>query len=204
MFWWLIVCSVDIEVSCTEKNKTPEYYRMNMKTWRLVRSQTYQCYSATCTPAQLSLLSDAIAKYSALKEREWLKGEKGKNRQSRSENQNQNKVSVQWGKKGKTFVILKRADFDRLGKRLVGNQDIWTAQQDVEMKDWHWREAVSLWVAVFVCFKCYSRALSQSFLSCCRYLPVAVNHLNHQPELQPNDGDIHHHLRQDGCQSPGD
>lgn len=98
----------------------------------------------------------------------------------------------------------KRADFNRLGKRLVGNQDIWTAQQDVEMKDWHWREAVSLWVAVFVCFKCYSRALSQSFLSCCRYLPVAVNHLNHQPELQPNDGDIHHHLRQDGCQSPGD
>lgn len=90
------------------KQYREEYYKMNMKTWRLVRSQTYQCYSATCTPAQLSLLSDAIAKYSALKEREWLKGEKGKNRQSRSENQNQNKVSVQWGKKGKTFVILKK------------------------------------------------------------------------------------------------
>lgn len=28
---------------------------------------THLCYSATCTPAQLSLLSDAIARYSALK-----------------------------------------------------------------------------------------------------------------------------------------
>lgn len=55
-----------------------------------------------------------------------------------------------------------------------------------------------------VCPLCYSRALSQSFFSCCRDLPVAVNHLNHEPELQPDDGDIHHHLGQDGCHSPGD
>lgn len=30
---------------------------------------TYLCYSPTCTPAQLSLLSEAIAKYSAFLER---------------------------------------------------------------------------------------------------------------------------------------
>lgn len=31
---------------------------------------TYLCYSPTCTPAQLSLLSEAITKYSAFLERE--------------------------------------------------------------------------------------------------------------------------------------
>lgn len=38
--------------------------------------ETYPCYSATCAPAQLSLLSDAIAKYSSLEESEKEKGEK--------------------------------------------------------------------------------------------------------------------------------
>lgn len=56
---------------------------------------------------------------------------------------------------------------------------------------------------LLVCFRRYSRALSQSFLSCSRDLPVAVNHLNQEPELQPDDGDVHHHLRQDGRHSPG-
>lgn len=37
---------------------------------------TYRCYSATCAPAQLSLLSDAIAKYSSLEESEKEKREK--------------------------------------------------------------------------------------------------------------------------------
>lgn len=34
---------------------------------------TYLCYSPTCTPAQLSLLSEAIARYSAFLERKQTK-----------------------------------------------------------------------------------------------------------------------------------
>lgn len=34
---------------------------------------TYLCYSPTCTPAQLSLLSEAIARYSAFLERKQKK-----------------------------------------------------------------------------------------------------------------------------------
>lgn len=49
----------------------------------------------------------------------------------------------------------------------------------------------------------HSRALSQRFLPRCSDLPVAVNHLHHQPELQPDDGDVHHHLGQDGRLAPG-
>lgn len=44
---------------------------------------TYRRYSATCTPALLSLLSAAIAKYSALEGRE--SGGEERNRKSRSE-----------------------------------------------------------------------------------------------------------------------
>lgn len=50
---------------------------------------------------------------------------------------------------------------------------------------------------------CYSRALPQRFLPRCSDLLVAVNHLHHQPELQPDDGDVHHHLGQDGRLAPG-
>lgn len=49
-----------------------------------------------------------------------------------------------------------------------------------------------------------SRALSPSFPSHRRDLLVAVNHLDHQPHLQPDDGNVHHHLGQDGGQAPGD
>lgn len=56
---------------------------------------------------------------------------------------------------------------------------------------------------VLVRCTCYSRALPQRFLPGCSDLPVAVNHLHHQPELQPDDGDVHHHLGQDGRLAPG-
>lgn len=114
------------------------------------------------------------------------------------------------------MFILKRADGNRLflcspnsgRKEKNKGESCWW-----EIETFGWPSSVGKWktgpgewlaVSVFACFECYSRALSQSFLSCRCNLPVAVNHLNHQPELQPDDGDVHHHLRQDGCQSPGD
>lgn len=50
----------------------------------------------------------------------------------------------------------------------------------------------------------HSLALAQRLLSSRRDLPVAVNHLHDQPELKADDGDVHHHLGQDGRHSSGD
>lgn len=75
------------------------------------------------------------------------RNKKRKNSLSRSVNHSHNKTSVQWEKKRKIFVVLKRADKNRLWKRLVGKQDIWTALQDL---NWHWREAGCVCVCVFL------------------------------------------------------
>lgn len=66
---------------------------------------------------------------------------------------------------------------------------------------WDSCPALQDWPRVRVCEQLL-RALSYRFLSCCWNLPVTVNHLNHQPELQSDDGHIHHQLGQDGDQSP--
>lgn len=60
-------------------------------------------------------------------------------------------------------------------------------------------------VAFAVCSfcECHLRALPQCLFSRRSNLPVAVNHLHQQPELQADDGDVHHHLGQDGRHAAG-
>lgn len=49
-----------------DKKKKIDRAEFSVTVWK----QTYQLYSDTCTPAQFSLISKVIAKYSALRERE--------------------------------------------------------------------------------------------------------------------------------------
>lgn len=62
---------------------------------------------------------------------------------------------------------------------------------------------VCVGVLFVVCVVRHSRALPQRLLSRRGDLPVAVDHLHHQPELQADDGDVHHHLGQDGRHAAG-
>lgn len=49
----------------------------------------------------------------------------------------------------------------------------------------------------------YSRCFSQRFFSGRGDLPVAVDHLDEEPDLQADDGHVHHDLGHDGGRFPG-
>lgn len=104
-------------------------------------------------------------------------------------------ISAQWGQTGRHLLFWKE-------QIETGCGSCWRDIRTFGRLGSVWKQRAGTGGRPGVCV-CYSRALSQCFLPRCSDLPVTVYHLDHQPELQPDDGDIHHHLRQDGRQSPG-
>lgn len=72
--------------------------------------QAHLCYSATATPAQLSLLSEVIAKYSALRERK-REGERQKQQKGNEEENSLQKDTDQFGVIGNIYFWRKKSSF---------------------------------------------------------------------------------------------